>query len=962
MRKPLKYLFILTCLLSHVSFLGQNTEALKIALKNATHDTTRCRVLLAMVEIEEREPIWTGYNEEVKKIAVKNIASGGTLKKVYSNFLASAYNNTGVGATYNGDNVKALENFQKSLLLFKETGNKNGAAQPLNNIGYVYDVQGNIVLALEYFHETLKINEELKNDLGIANVLNNIGTIYSRQGETKKALEYLYRGLKKREALNDKPGVAQSLNNIGAIYDVIDDTKANEYYQKSFAIYQEIGDKLGIANSSNNIGSIYHRQGNHSLALTYFEKSLKIHEEINNKSGIAFSLNNIATLLWKTKRYDEALVYALKGMQAAKEAGYPERIQSSADILKRIFLQQKKYKDAFNMFELENKMRDSLINQETQKAALKKQMQYDYEKKEIELKAEQDKKDAISKEELKQKEKERNYFIGGFALVILLALFILRSYRQKQKDNKIITEQKNLVDAKQKEILDSIHYAKRIQTALLPSEKYIDKSIKQLTNKTLLPFIFCLLSLFSLSQKTDSLKLALKNVKHDTSRVKILTTLSEYFSPGEDQWQIYNEEIIKISEKYAGRLATRTDTFFMRNLASSTSNKGYALNMRGNTLEGLAYFERGLQLSENTGDKLSIANTLINIGSVYDNQGNLSKSLDYYHRGLAVLEKLNDKESMSVTFINIGNIYKKLKDLATAMSYYNKSLKLNTEINNQNGIGMSLNYIGMVYDEQGKEEKALDHYKKSLVIGEKLRNKNVCAKALNNIGSIYFQINDYKKAKEHYLKSIKYYEEIRDIKGTSNTYDNLAKVFIAEGNLSDAYQYAKPGFDMAEKSGNIRAIMNSSRTLKVIFQKQNNYKEAYEMYALEVKMGDSINNQETRKAAIKKQLEYTYEKKGIELKAEQDKKDALANEELKQKEKERNYFIIGFALVLLLVAFILRNFRQKQKATAIILAQKQLADAKQKEIVDSIYYAKRIQQALLPSEKYIKKSLESLRK
>ncbi|MDO8999708.1 MAG: hypothetical protein Q7W45_08085, partial [Bacteroidota bacterium] len=72
------------------------------------------------------------------------------------------------------------------------------------------------------------------------------------------------------------------------------------------------------------------------------------------------------------------------------------------------------------------------------------------------------------------------YFIVGFGLVLILALFILRGYKQKQKANAIIITQKRLVDEKQKEILDSIRYAKRIQTALLPNEKYIDKSLQKL--------------------------------------------------------------------------------------------------------------------------------------------------------------------------------------------------------------------------------------------------------------------------------------------------------------------------------------------------------------------------------------------------------------------------------------------------------------------------------------------------
>ncbi len=146
-------------------------------------------------------------------------------------------------------------------------------------------------------------------------------------------------------------------------------------------------------------------------------------------------------------------------------------------------MKKKKYKEAFEMFELEIKMRDSILNEENQKETVKKQMQYQYETQAKELKNEQQKKNIIAKAELKQKEKERNYFIAGFALVIALALFIFRSYRQKQKANLIITLQKTQVEESRKEILDSIHYAKRIQKAHLPSDNYIEKNLNRLQKK-----------------------------------------------------------------------------------------------------------------------------------------------------------------------------------------------------------------------------------------------------------------------------------------------------------------------------------------------------------------------------------------------------------------------------------------------------------------------------------------------
>jgi hypothetical protein len=56
------------------------------------------------------------------------------------------------------------------------------------------------------------------------------------------------------------------------------------------------------------------------------------------------------------------------------------------------------------------------------------------------------------------------------------------------------------------------------------------------------------------------------------------------------------------------------------------------------------------------------------------------------------------------------------------------------------------------------------------------------------------------------------------------------------------------------------------------------------------------------------------------------------------------------------------RFRITQKQKLVIEEQKQIVDEKQKEIIDSINYAKRIQQAQLPTEKYINKNLSKLNK
>ena len=126
------------------------------------------------------------------------------------------------------------------------------------------------------------------------------------------------------------------------------------------------------------------------------------------------------------------------------------------------------------------KLRDSTNNENTRKSSVKQQFKYEFEKKEAALKAEQDKKDALASEE----NRRQKLFLGLVAAIAfavgIVALIVIRSLRVTKKQKRIIEKQKHIVEEKQKEILDSIHYAKRIQRALLPSDKFIERNIKSL--------------------------------------------------------------------------------------------------------------------------------------------------------------------------------------------------------------------------------------------------------------------------------------------------------------------------------------------------------------------------------------------------------------------------------------------------------------------------------------------------
>lgn len=514
-------------------------DSLKLELKKAKHDSTRCNLLNYLVEIEYDESIWPKYNEEVKQIAERNLKTiepNSVLGIFFQKRLGETYNNIGFLQVHKGNLNEALKNYKISIDIHKKIQYKRGLGASYNNIGNIYqnmgksdtaliyffdglkavesisDVQGmaysydnigNVYLnkgivskALEFFFKALKLQETTGDEFGLANVYSNIGIVYDNQGEHKKALEYYLKSFKISESINDKLSIANALNNIGTSYQRMNDLDhAIAYENRSLALYEELENIDGIANTSSNLGQVYGMKGEYDKALTFYNKALAIQESINNKDGATNTLNNIAGVFVKKGNYNLALNYCQKSFNNAQALGYPEKIRNAAKLLWQIYKAKGEYQKAFENFELFITMRDSINNQETKKASIKSQLKYEYEKQaaadsvtHAEQQHVKDAQLAAQSASLKQEKTQRYALYGGLALVAGFLVVVINRFRLTQKQKKMIEMQKVRVDLAyeklyemNKEVMDSIHYAKRIQRALITSESYIEKQLKKLS-------------------------------------------------------------------------------------------------------------------------------------------------------------------------------------------------------------------------------------------------------------------------------------------------------------------------------------------------------------------------------------------------------------------------------------------------------------------------------------------------
>jgi tetratricopeptide (TPR) repeat protein len=361
------------------------------------------------------------------------------------------------------------------------------------SLGAILENKGDQSGPLNYHFQSLKIAEQLGNKEGLASVYSNIGIVYESLEDLEKAIEYYSKAMSHYRSIGKKAGMALCYNNIANAYmkqDKIEE--ATELFEKSIQLHRETGDISGLAYSLNNLGALYNNVfDNFPKALDYFEQSLKLHEQRNDKRGIVYALMNIGNVYYKQKKYDKARNFLSRSLEISYTTEYPEIIRDAAQEMFYLGKATKNGKEALEMFRLFITMRDSINNQETRKAGIQKQIQYEYDKKAVAdsiRNAEKNIQENIKREqEIKQR---RAYSYGGliaFVLMLVIALISFRAFKNKQKANEIISlqkklvdEQKHMIEEKQKEIIDSITYARRIQRSLLPSGRQIERALGKL--------------------------------------------------------------------------------------------------------------------------------------------------------------------------------------------------------------------------------------------------------------------------------------------------------------------------------------------------------------------------------------------------------------------------------------------------------------------------------------------------
>lgn len=499
----MKLLLTLSLILFTVlPILGINTDSLNLVIKQATNDTVKInsyinwQKLLTPNDREENYKI----NLKILKISETNLKKKNLSKKEKDYFelkKGRSYSLIGRYFMSQAEYSKSIEYFSKSLKIFKRKGENYEIANCYNNIGVVNIYKGNYPEALKYSLKALNIREEMKDTFNLAASYNNIGYLYMILHKYDLSLKYNQNALSIYKKLKMEQDVGGIYINIGILYrNQNKNDEALKYYLMALPIKEKGNDKSKLGDLYSNISVVYSSLKNIDLSLKYGEMALKIHEEINNKTGLTSSLANLASAYINKKQYSKAKVYLERSLEISKQLNQKMTLSHIYLSLTSVDSALGNYQLSLANYKKHIIYRDSLYSEDNTRKAVEAEMQYEFAKDSVENAKQKQLDDALiakqksdfekQNSELKAKKNQQYYLLFGLIMVFVFSGFLYNRFRIISKQNKIIEKQKkevelqkHMVDEKQKEILDSINYAHRLQQAILAPEKEIKQYFKE---------------------------------------------------------------------------------------------------------------------------------------------------------------------------------------------------------------------------------------------------------------------------------------------------------------------------------------------------------------------------------------------------------------------------------------------------------------------------------------------------
>ncbi len=365
--------------------------------------------------------------------------------------IAWAYNNIGNVyidlAQYN----KTLLYYDSALTIRKLLNDSGIIAQSFTNLGYVYKELGDYTSALVSLYRALQVLERKNDENSLAYCYDFLGSVYTLRKN------YTYSNICYEKALalyrknNQRSGEAIALNTIGTNYYALNKIELGKsFIQQAYTIYKELNDARQLAIISSTLSEIYTNELKPDSALLLAQQSINYHLANNNTRQLGAAYLKLANAYKLAGKQTEALNAANKAYTLSKNSGERNTSKEITQTLSELYAHLGDYANAYKYQEEYQLIKDSILNETSERAIAEMQTKYETEKKDIEL--------IKQASEIKRKQTQLLMAVISIITIIVISFLLYNRYRLKQKailSATLLEEQslrnKAIIEAEEKE-------------------------------------------------------------------------------------------------------------------------------------------------------------------------------------------------------------------------------------------------------------------------------------------------------------------------------------------------------------------------------------------------------------------------------------------------------------------------------------------------------------------------------
>lgn len=437
--------------------------------------------------------------------------------------------------------------------------------------------------------------------------------------------------------------------------------------------------------------------------------------------------------------------------------------------------------------------------------------------------------------------------------------------------------------------------------------------------------------------KSDSLRLIISSSGKDS------TTVLNYLLLAETESQSNLLE----SQNYANKgLHISKQIGYPLGKAKSLKLLGDLDVQMGKLHLALSHYKQALLLFEQIDDPIQIGRINRAIGNTYSSLGDMIKAIEHQQNAVKFFTENRSESDLAHCYSDLGKTHYLQKNHNTALRYYKKAKNIYQKDSIEGPIAELYNRISLVFREMDQLDRSLEYDYLALMTQEKQRDKQGIANSNYNIGKTSILQGEIKRAKGYIDYAVKLYTELQDNIGLARCYILLAKIDVKQEQYNLADEKLDKSIAIAKESGAVNELSQAYYLLSEINKKNGDHELAYKHLKSYLNLRDTIYSDSKSRQFSELEVQYRTKNK--------DKLLHLAQEKEADNKKKFLFYIVGASVICLLLLYIIWLMRNKNKAIKeanfSMESSNELIRLRNKEIIDSISYARKIQEAILTPE------------